>query len=223
MGDTAPEFGLRLGNIPRINLRNEFSAHIDLMRDESFRSSFRSGFRPSRPIQTPFFIWLGTPSEALTLMLQRAILGLEAWVSGAVWHELGFTNRLKGDAAKAVANPGSLSGKDMSRKLYRQLPALVREDAALDQANPKLWSRTVVFYRQVRNPLMHGKQVDQDSVESVLGCFEHIAPLHSWADSWHDYRRWLAPISRVRDRNDAAGTSAIPPERAARDNLSDDS
>ena len=67
-------FGVQLDSIATINLRNEFVCHLHLMRRPEFREAFRRGSQ----IQTPFFTWHGDQAEALSLILQRAILGLES-------------------------------------------------------------------------------------------------------------------------------------------------
>jgi len=182
----SPTLGVLLGNIPTINFRNEFVVHLQLLRQPEFRNSFRH----HGTIQTPFFTWHGSADEALSLLLQRAILGLESWIVGAAWLEFQATKRLKGAALEAVRRPSSL-GRSMVDNYYRRLPAMVYEDVALDRAAPALWERTRTLYREIRNPLMHGHQVDADSVDGVLACFEHLAKVFRWTDTWHD---WLSGL-----------------------------
>ncbi len=185
--------GVQLDNVPTINLRNEFVCHLHLMR----QTEFRDAFHKRGVIQTPFFTWHGSPEEALSLMVQRAVAGLEAWIVGAAWSELAATGRIA-THIKSVRNPASLSGKGMAEKYYCSLPGLVYAEVALDRADPALWSRTQVLYREIRNPLMHGYQIDAASVDGVLECFEHVAKLFRWTDTWHDWvfqhPPWTAPI-----------------------------
>jgi hypothetical protein len=182
MRKESPTFGVALDNIPTINLRNEFVYHLHLMR----QADFRDAFRKRGVIQTPFFTWHGSQEEALSLLVQRAIAGLEAWVAGAAWSELAATGRIA-THIKSVRNPATLLGKGMAEKYYCSLPALVYEDAALDRADPTLWSRTQILYREIRNPLMHGYQIATSTVDGVLECFEHLARLFRWTDTWHDW------------------------------------
>ena len=175
-------FGVALDNIPKINLRDEFVYHLHLMRQAEFRDTFRK----RGDIQTPLFTWHGSQGEALSLLVQRAIAGLEAWITGAAWSELAATGRIAAHI-KSVRNPASLPGKGMAEKYYCSLPALVYEDVALDRADPGLWSLTQTLYREIRNPLMHGYQIDIATVDGVLDCFEHIAKLFRWTDTWHDW------------------------------------
>ena len=185
-------FGVETHNIPYINLRYEFQTHLELLRKPSFRELFTG--RSQEPIRTPYLIWLTMPESLLTLMLQRAITGLESWVVGAVFYELGLRGRLDKGVIKLVHNPGSLPGRSMARKYYNSLPALVDESFSLEKSDPKLWERTVIFYREVRNPIMHGREVNARSVDGVLTCFEHMMALYKWNDLWHD------PQSKLRLR-----------------------
>jgi len=175
-------FKVVVDNIPTINLRNEFVYHLHLMR----QAEFRDAFRKRGVIQTPFFTWHGSQEEALSLLVQRAIAGLEAWIAGAAWSELAATGRIA-THIKSVRNPASLPGKSMAEKYYCSLPALVYDDVALDRADPALWGRTQILYREIRNPLMHGYQIDVASVDGVLECFEHLAKLFRWTDTWNDW------------------------------------
>lgn len=77
-------FGLRLQNIPLINLRLEFNHHFKLLSDPTFREEFSSSVVP---IQTKYLIWNGMPDAFLTLIAQRAILGVESYLPSAVTHQ----------------------------------------------------------------------------------------------------------------------------------------
>lgn len=182
MRKESPTFRVTLDNIPTINLRNEFVYHLHLLR----QAEFRDGFRKRGDIRTPLFTWHGSQEEALSLLVHRAIAGLEAWITGAAWSELAATGRIA-THIRSVRNPASLAGKGMAEKYYCSLPALVYEDVALDQADPALWARTQILYREIRNPLMHGYQIDIATVDGVLDVFEHLAKLFRWTDSWHDW------------------------------------
>lgn len=178
------EFKTRLGNTPLANLRHEFNVHLALLRNSESRDRL-SGPMAS-PTQTPYLVWLGMPGALLTLLLQRAIAGLEAWVVGAVWTELALADRLRKDTSNALENIGSLKGRGMAEKYYCSLPAMVSQELSLDTANPVLFRRNKVFYRDIRNPVMHGFEIDGKCVDRLHNCFEHVNDMYLWIDSWHD-------------------------------------
>jgi hypothetical protein len=186
METTSKTFGVKYNNIPVVNLRNEFRIHLGLFRDPLFLKQFRLG---GQPIETPYVIWLGTPSAMLTLLLQRAVSGIEAWVIHAVWEHLAPVGKLH-ENSKFLRNPGSLPGAGMAAKIYCRLPALASAEYAMSRNDPELWERTQAFYREVRNPLMHGHEIDSDCVDQVAVAYEHIYQLHKWADKWSDPDSW---------------------------------
>ena len=93
--------GLPLSNIPIINLLREFQLWDKWIRSE--QRQFASGHR--EPIRTPLLIWGGMPEDLLTLILQRTILGLESYVSAAVWMKLGELGRLTPELNRVARNP----------------------------------------------------------------------------------------------------------------------
>src|SRR5450759_1597527 len=97
------EGGLRLGNIPIYNLLHEFLRWNKQIHSDEFKRQFAVGYRD--PIRSPLLIWGGNPGDLLTLILQRTVLGLESYVSAAVWLELGKSGRLTPELSKVVRNP----------------------------------------------------------------------------------------------------------------------
>jgi hypothetical protein len=74
-------FRLKLANIPLINLRMEFNFSYEYVFDERLEEALEP---PVDPIAAPMMIWEGAPEGLLTLLLQRAILGIEAYLPAAV-------------------------------------------------------------------------------------------------------------------------------------------
>lgn len=80
-----PIFGLKVSNLPIVNVRNEFGAYLALLSDEAFLMKLQN---VRNPIEMPLLIWRDLPKNLLTFMLQRAILGVESCVSAAVEYRL---------------------------------------------------------------------------------------------------------------------------------------
>lgn len=181
-------FGLRLQNIPLINLRLEFNYHFKLLSDPTFREEFSSSVVP---IQTKYLIWNGMPGAFLTLIAQRAILGVESYLPSAVSHQAAKKGLINQDLAKKINNPFSLRGNGTVNNYYHHLPSLVNSSWSLKVADPPLWKTTVRFYKEVRNPLFHGNQIDDSGANGTLLLFQFVDKLYKWIDSWCPMQEFL--------------------------------
>jgi hypothetical protein len=182
MQQTADLLRLRLTNIPLINLRMEFNLCFQFVFNENLEHAIKP---PIRPIYTPLMIWLGMPEGLLTLLIQRAILGIEAYIPGAVMHETALRGTLSADLAEKLKNPFSFGGRSTVANFYHRLPAQVDPTFSLKVADKQSFDRTVRFYSGIRNPLFHGKQVNECDLAPVRAAFDHLAQLYEWIDSWH--------------------------------------
>jgi hypothetical protein len=202
VGTLPSRFGLTLANIPLDNLRTEFLTYRGLLSKPEFRA--QCGPFGGAPIETPYMIWYGLPDTFLTLILQRAIVGIEAFVAGAVFFELGARGRLSRSVLDCIQNPFRLGGKSTADIVYNRLPALFTEEVSLKRTEPALWESTREFYSAIRNPLFHGYQLAHSSPEAVAGAYEQIAKLHMWVNSWHDF-------NELPQRGDAAQLHPVAP------------
>jgi hypothetical protein len=175
-------FQVELDNIPLINLRNEFNSYYALFQKVKFQAQFVGEIKP---IETPYMTWFGTPEAFLTLLLQKAILGIEAYLPGAVFVEMGLTGKLNQESVRPVKNPWLLGGRTVTENYYHRLPALLKDDASLKQCNNTLWDKNTKFYSEIRNPLFHGHQLSRSDLKGFLGLLEHVASLYDWIDGWH--------------------------------------
>lgn len=185
---------MKLSNIPIINLRWEFDEYRCLFRDQSFLAQFQ---RPIlKPIRTHRMLWAGMPNDFLTLVLQRLFLGLEAYLPYCVWYICGSQGRLRDLTVKqAIENVFSL-GRKLPDNLYNKLPVLVDPTCALKSSDPKLYSKTEGIYKDVRNPIFHGKQLVQVAPDKdYLSLLDHFDSLYKWIDSWgpNPYEGWTRP------------------------------
>lgn len=175
-------FGLELSNIPLINLRNEFNIFYIELCNKDFRSQF-SGL--VKPIESRYLTWYGMPSDFLTLVLQRGILGVESYLSASVLAEAALRGILRKENASIFKNPFRLGGRSTADNYYNRLPAVVDRKISLKICNPGLWKTTIRFYSEIRNPLFHGNEIDRNNVEGVLCAYQFLADIYDWIDSWH--------------------------------------
>lgn len=181
-----PPFGLSFENIPLINLRDEFKATHTFVMSHEAEDCLKP---PIRPIQTSLLIWGGMPDDFMTLSLQRSILGVEAYLPGALF----YTSAALGVASKEliakIRKPSSFGSKSVVANVYHRMPAAVHEELSLQHLDQELYEKTVAFYREIRNPIFHGKQLSNPGIDGLRAAFSHIAQLYKWIDYWHDPKK----------------------------------
>ncbi len=177
--------GLKLGNIPLYNLLREFFVWNKQIRAQDFRQQFAVGY--AKPISTPLLIWAGDPGDLLTLILQRAILGLESYVAASVWIELGQSGRLTPELNTMVKNPFTIPSRKRGTAFcyYNALPELIDPKYAMEKANGPLWREVKDFYKSVRNKILHGSQIESSDPEVLCAPFDMFRKTYDWVDTWH--------------------------------------
>jgi hypothetical protein len=176
---------MKLNNIPLWNLLHEFFVWKSQIRAAEFQQQFAVGYR--KPISTPLLIWGGDPSDLLTLILQRAILGLESYVSASVWFELGKAGRLTPELSTQARNPFSIPtrGRGTAWCYYKALPSLLDPKLSLQTVDAVLWNEVRDFYKNIRNKILHGSQIESHDPTVLHPPFDMIANVYKWVDTWH--------------------------------------
>jgi hypothetical protein len=187
-------FGLRLMNIPTLNLRYEFQDIRMSVSDDAFVSQLGE---PGPHLLAPLK-WAFSRDAYMTLLLQRTILGLEAYLPSAVLYEATARGRPLRETLDLTKNPFRLGGRGTAENYYNRLPALVEPDVALSNARPALWPVTSAFYQQVRNPIFHGDQLFEVSVDAFRKALDLISGLYEWVDSWHSLEHSFSPAGHPR-------------------------
>lgn len=191
-------FGLVLSNIPLMNLRTEFAYYYDsFVNDKFFLSQFTGRIKV---IKTRYMIWVGMPDDLITIILQRVIGGLESYISGAVYIELGKRGKLK-ENIRLLKNPFELGRKGTVENLYHELPALVDIHFSLKKTDGELWKKTKAFYKEIRNPIFHGHNITTKNINALKNVFNYLAELYKWIDSWHDFSRIFDDSSTKNEPN----------------------
>jgi hypothetical protein len=174
-------FGLTFENIPLINLRMDFNQTYAFVFNNDFHKIFDF---PVRPIDLPPFLWRGLPDDLMTVMLQRAILGVEAYLPGA----LTLTSTILGKASNELfakfRNPFSFGARSAVVNIYHRMPAAVHPALSLQHLDGDLFDKTKAFYKDIRNPLFHGDQISRSEIHSLRATFDHLARVYEWIDFW---------------------------------------
>ncbi len=180
-------FGLKLSNIPLINLRVEFNKNYTLFTKQEFREQLKA---PAiTPIQTDQMTWYGMPGDLITLLMQRAILGIEAYLPAAVSCECVYKGVLA-EKIKLIGKPHELGGPTNVHNYYHRLPSILDSKHSLKNVNQDLWGKTVRFYGEIRNPIFHGNFL-RSGVEEAFNAFKFLADIYDWIDSWHSPENFI--------------------------------
>lgn len=174
-------FELKFSNIPLINLRMEFNHTYEFLHSTEAEQCLKG---PIKPIHTKLFIWGGMPNDFMTLILQRAILGVEAYLPGALNMAAACIGNLSRELSEKLRHPFSFGSRSTVENLYHRMPAAVHAELSLLYLDQPLYEKTVAFYREVRNPLFHGQQLCNLEIGEVRNAFLHIAHLYRWIDYW---------------------------------------
>lgn len=191
-------FRVNLDNIPIINLRTEFVRYYHLFNDDDFLAQFKGHVQP---IDTPYLTWYGMPETLITLIIQRIFVGVESYLPGAVYMELGFRHQLK-DNIRFVKNPYLLGGKGTVDNFYHKLPSLVDKQFSLKKSNNILWGKTKCFYKDIRNPIFHGYEICgvRNSMQGVKNILNYILEIYKWIDCWHDFNKAFSTHTTKKQR-----------------------
>lgn len=176
-------FNFQFSNIPTINLRIEFNKTYGFLHSEEAVEALRG---PIKVVRTPMLIWGGMPDDLMTLLLQRAILGVEAYLPAALMETAAHAGKVSKELFDKLHNPFALGSKSVVANIYHRMPTELDPTLSLKHYDQSLYERTAVFYREVRNPLFHGQQLSHTSIESVRSTFHHLALLYAWLDKWYD-------------------------------------
>jgi hypothetical protein len=176
-----PIFGLKVQKLPIIQIREEFGAYLAALSDDGFVTGLNM---IRNPVELPLFTWRGLPMGALTVILQRSVLGVESCVSAAVEYQLTARTMLTEEAAAYLNDAGNLPGKrkGMADAFYNKLPALVDPSLRLEIIEPELWTSVKRFYKEVRNPLFHGYQLATINAAGAREALEMLARVYVWMD-----------------------------------------
>ncbi len=172
-----------MSNIPLWNLREEFYYVREMLHSENFVAALRNR---ERPVRTPILDWHGSEADLLSLLVQRAVLGVESYTVGAAWIKLNELGRMTTEINKKVRNPFSIKPKSgTASAYYHHLPALIHTDLSIAVVDPEFWRQLTDFYRKVRNPLFHGSNFASGDVQNAIQSFWFVEELYAWLDQWH--------------------------------------
>jgi hypothetical protein len=59
---------------------------------------------------------------------------------------------------------------------------------SLKTIDKQLFGKTEELYKNIRNPIFHGKEISKVNETFIIGVvsfFDHISQLYDWIDEWH--------------------------------------
>lgn len=182
-----PIFDLNTVNLPIWNIRAEFDGHLAMLTDEGFLRQLHPLGQEVRLPNCTFHAHC-LPRNVLTYILQRSILSVESCVSAAVTNRLAAIGKLDDAMVAKLDGPFNLppKGGGTAHVFYNKLPSQVGSELALQAMYPELWETVKQFYRDVRNRLFHGYQLESGSVNGVLEAHRMLVKVYAWMDEWWD-------------------------------------
>ena len=179
--------------LPLLNQRNEYAHYKEQLRDPNFRHMVDEGTK--REFACGKFVWAGV-MEGVSVLLQRVVLGVEAWIPSAVLLELACQDRLTPETVEKVNDPFSLKARGTAATYFNALPSQIDDRHALKETDPELWELMRTFYRDIRNPLFHGSYISSlkaTDLDYIFGQFDRV---YAWCDSWCDVSARLKEVGR---------------------------
>lgn len=168
-------YQIKLTNIPLINLRETFDNSLQFVKSDSFKAILNNSMLDIATASG--FRWSHPTASFITELIQAAIQGVESYLPGVVRVRTGNKNS---------QNPWKLGGRTLVDNYFHELPALIDPSCSLKLSNNSLWDRNIKFYKEIRNPLFHGHEIDTDvDISCFIGLFAHIKELYDWIDGWH--------------------------------------
>jgi hypothetical protein len=197
---TDEPFGLKFNNIPLINLRMEFNRAFSFVFSGGIEEVLKP---PLKHIKAPTMVWYGMPDDLFTLLLQRAILGIESYLPGALIQTSAVLGKLSSELFTQMTNPFSFGSRSTVNNLYHLMPTAVHEELSLRHLDQALYDKTVQFYKHIRNPIFHGKQLRHTNIKALRSAFDHLALIYEWIDYWFNPEKLIdggSALSNVRAR-----------------------
>lgn len=171
-------------NIPLINHLQECAEIYRLIHDEEFQRKCRNA-SPTSPVTALNFDWYSWGDDLLTLLLQRAILGTESFLTGITLQEIVQRGLVSSKTRDFINNPFTL-GRGTADVYYNKLPAQVDPIYSLKVADKQLWREVQTFYREARNKVFHGYRLTSRDPAVLHPYFETLRRVFLWMDSWFE-------------------------------------
>jgi hypothetical protein len=127
----------------------------------------------------------------LTVVLQRTLSGLEAYLSYAVRVEIAKRGRITRSTSDEIELSVTGTRGGAAEGLFNAAPALVDSSLAMRRSDRGLWATTKLFYETVRNPVFHGHQLEASSIRQFPTAYRHMGEIYDWIDGWHDPEQTL--------------------------------
>lgn len=175
---------IRISTLPLLNQRNEFRHYKRILEDQAFRDSLED--RSSDEFTCGKFAWRGK-EEGLSVLVQRLVMGIESWIPNAAMIELGAREQLTEEIAEKLSDPFKIPGARGTAECYfNAVPGLIDSSFSLKNFDPALWERMRTFYRDIRNPIFHGKFISEIAASDLDYIICQFGLVYEWCDSWCD-------------------------------------
>jgi hypothetical protein len=172
---------LEIFNIPLVNLRSEFFTYYVAFKRKDIEDIIN---RNIELFNVPFRLLPIHNKEILfTLILQRIILGFEAFYKGAIFHIFGMRGADVKTLRSLKQNPMKY-GNGYCDAVFIRIPTHLNENYPLDTSNSELYDKVCKFYKDVRNQLFHGCQFSKIEIDEFQDFLRMYKGLYDWLCDW---------------------------------------
>lgn len=170
-----------ISNIPLVNLRQEFMGYHVAFERKDIEEIMQ---RNLKSFSVPFGLLPVHRKETLmTLILQRVILGFEAFYKGAVFCIFGMRGA-DSETLKSLRRNPMQYGRGYCNAAFARIPGHLKESYRLDRSNADLFERVSAFYKEVRNHLFHGCEFSSLKIEEFRDFLRMYKDLYDWVCDW---------------------------------------
>lgn len=180
-------------NIPLINLRIECRRIYDFWLSSELDKILTE--RNPISLNTGSMIIVAEPYELITATLQRCLLGLETYVQSAA--QSAYISRHPNGCYSWNTFPRVheiTEEKRLAAKLYKSIPKLVDENLSLAYMDNGLYQWLLHFYKNIRNPIFHGMQIQKVNGDDLRSIAMEVAKVYRWIDSWYEPHQAFQPV-----------------------------
>jgi hypothetical protein len=179
---------LEILNIPFINLRIEFQHYYDVFQKQNIEEIIDKN---TESLNAPISLLpIQTREMLLTLILQRVVLGFEAFYTGAVSEIFVMREMGINDLERFRKNPREWAIRRAKKKVsycnaaFVITPQEIDLDFPLNKRNSPLYDKVSEFYKDVRNKLFHGCQFSKIETDEVRDFLQMYKSLYDWLCDW---------------------------------------
>lgn len=171
---------LKSSNIPIINLLGRFITRYNDFHRQEIIDYFDS--HKHKLLKDKKFYFFQFPNEFLSFILRDIILYFESYLKYNLWSTAHAKKRK--DVLALVKNP-SMADREVAKAAFHTIPSKVDSAFSLKVHKESLYEYMLRFYKDIRNPLFHGNQLNPGvDIHDFVKVLDVYKELYLWVAHW---------------------------------------